>query len=79
MNYLVFDTYQDAYVANATISMNMRLSGNVTQQWSDIRQRLDGKFVLLEPESLMHMQYVQNYIDIQEYSEEWFPQSEDLR
>lgn len=71
MTYLIFNEYEQAYIANATISLNMRLSGNITVQWGEIRQRLDGKFILLQPEERF-MDYVTGYTDSQQYSENWF-------
>lgn len=71
MIYLIFDAYETAYIANATISLNMRLTGNITQQWAEIRQRNDGKYVLLQPAS-EHMTYVTGYTDTEEYQEDWF-------
>ena len=73
MTYLVFDTYNDAYVANAIISLNMRLNGNITTQWAEIKERLDGKFVIEKPNG--YMDYVTGYTE-EEYSSEWFAPSE---
>lgn len=68
--YLVFENYQSAYVANAIISLNMRLSGNTTVQWSEVQERIDGKFVILKPDE-KDMNYVVGYTE-EEYQESWF-------
>jgi hypothetical protein len=60
MEQLVFDTYQAAYIANAVISLNMRLSGNLTQQFATAQERTDGKFVLPVPE-VRYMEFVTGY------------------
>ena len=48
--YLVFDSHDEAYIANAVISLNMRLSGNLTVQWAEILEREDGKFLIPKPD-----------------------------
>lgn len=73
---LVFNSYLDAYIANAIISLNMRLSGNITAEWGLIRERVDGKYVLPCPDQ-QYMTYVSGYIDIQEYQDDWFPSEEE--
>ena len=72
--HLVFNTHGEAYVANAIITLNMRLAGNVTVQWSEVRERLDGKFVIPKPEESV-MQYVTGFTE-EEYSAEWFESEE---
>jgi hypothetical protein len=74
MTYLIFSDFQSAYIAKAVITLNMRLSGNVTKEWADIRERTTGDFALLYPEE-EHMNYVVGYTDTQEYSEDWFTQN----
>ncbi|WP_353853124.1 hypothetical protein [Dehalobacter restrictus] len=50
---LVFNDYQSAYIANAVISLNMRLCGDITMQWAEIQEREDGKFVIPKPEDII--------------------------
>lgn len=57
-------------MANAIISLNMRLSGNATIQWSEIQERTDGKFVIVKPDE-NDMGYVVGYTE-EEYSDSWF-------
>jgi hypothetical protein len=76
--YLVFANYEQAFICNAIISQNMRLAGSVTQQWSEIRQRLDNKYIIPKPPC----ETVCEYIDIvdgytkEEYSNSWFEYAE---
>ncbi|MHB8124634.1 MAG: hypothetical protein ACYDEJ_03155 [Desulfitobacteriaceae bacterium] len=57
--YLVFNTNSEAYVANAIISMNMRLSGNATNQWADIQETAEGQFVLPMEEGQTEVVYAE--------------------
>jgi hypothetical protein len=56
--YLIFDTFESAYVANATVSMNMKLAGAVTVQWADIQETLEGQFALPLAEGETEVVYV---------------------
>lgn len=58
--YLIFDTFADAFAANAIISMNMRLAGAVTVQWADIQETQDGQFVLPLLEGETEVTYVES-------------------
>lgn len=74
--YLVFDTYEKVYIANAIISLNMRLTGNITIQYETPQQRLtDSKYVIQKPDNVDYMQYVSGYVE-EEYSSDWFGQGE---
>jgi hypothetical protein len=56
--YLIFDSYVDAFTANALISMQMRLSGNQTIQWADIQETAEGQFALPLAEGETEVVYV---------------------
>jgi hypothetical protein len=81
MKFLVFATYRSAYSANAIISLNMRLSGDCTVQYANVRERSDGKFVIPAPVTIGEdgnevmdaalMEYVANY-SVEEYNSAWF-------
>lgn len=58
MSYLVFDDERVAFIANAVISQNMRLSGDKTQQWDDIKPTKEGKFALLKPDKVEYLEYL---------------------
>lgn len=47
---LIFNDYQSAYIANAVISLNMRLGGDITVKWAEIQQREDGKHMIPKPD-----------------------------
>lgn len=47
--FLVFNTYNQAYIANAIISQNMRLSRSITMAWAEISETTDGKFYIPKP------------------------------
>jgi len=66
MTYLVFKDFPSAYVVNAIISQNMRLSGDVTVQWDQVRETTDGKFVLTKPIDDRHMNYVSEYTETED-------------
>jgi hypothetical protein len=70
MMYLVFEDYKSAYIANAIISLNMRLSGYATVQWAEIQERADSKFVILKPDAIF-MDFIDGYTE-EEYQESWF-------
>jgi len=72
MSYLVFNSSNEAYIANAIISFNMNLSKDTTMKWGEIQQRLDNKFVLPKPE-LQYMNLVSAYTE-EEYNSNWFNQ-----
>ncbi len=57
--YLIFNTFNDAYIANAIISMNMRLAGNVTTQWAEIRGTTEGAYSLPLGEEQTEKVYVE--------------------
>jgi hypothetical protein len=59
---LIFNTYQEAYTANAVISTNMRLSGSITQQWAEPQEREDGKWEIPKPDE-QYMQFVTGYTE----------------
>jgi len=56
--YLIFDSYVDAFTANALISMQMRLSGNQTIQWADIQETAEGEYILPLVEGKTEVVYV---------------------
>jgi hypothetical protein len=57
--YLIFDMFSEAFTANAIISMNMRLAGNVTVQWADIKETTEGQFALPLAEGETEVVYVE--------------------
>jgi hypothetical protein len=57
--YLIFDTFGEAFTANAIISMNMRLAGAVTVQWADIQETAEGQFSLPLAEGETEVVYVE--------------------
>ena len=71
--WLVFDIKDQAEIANAVISYNMRLAGSITQKWAEIRQRLDGKYVIPKPPVAMmkRVDIIDGYVE-EEYDPSWF-------
>lgn len=82
MTYLIFETYQDAYVANAVITLNMRLGGGVSVQWAEPQQRQDGKWILQKPEQrfMNFVSTIGQYAGVteEEYNDNWFAPSTEI-
>jgi len=62
--FLLFNTYNQAFVANAVISLNMRLSGSVTIGWAEIGETADGKFYIPKPEEKF-LNMVEGYEEVE--------------
>lgn len=56
--YLIFDTYEEAFVVNAVISQNMRFDGNVTASWADIQETRENEFALPLEEEQTELTYI---------------------
>lgn len=72
MKYLVYDSYEEAYVADAIITLNMRLGGGTTQEWSKpMKRKKDNKYVVKKPNKVKDLECVQPTVE-ENYSTDWF-------
>ena len=76
--YLVFDLQADAQTVADGITAALGLPTgvqNVTTHWNNVRQRLDGKWVLMWPGRNDLIPPDAPPFSIEEYSHAWFPAS----
>jgi hypothetical protein len=68
---LIFESLEEAKIAQKKITENMKLDGITTIDWAKIDKRLDGKFCLLKPEERFLLG-LENLVE-EEKNENWFP------
>ena len=78
MNCLVCNDYETAYILNAVISLNMRLSGKITVQWGGIKRRDDGKYLLPLSAKMENTSSLIDRFTVEEYKDDWFPHDQQL-
>lgn len=66
--YLVFNTYEEAILAESKISLNMGLPKNKTVNWSEIDELKDGTFSIVDPNEFYKRQKL-SFLDSVFFSE----------
>jgi hypothetical protein len=68
IKFLVFDTLEEAEIKLDEVNIAMGLNGNITSTWAEIKQRLDGKYVFIQPPINVDI----SDIVVEEYNLDWF-------